>query len=225
VAERPRAILEECCLSHIPRPAALQAPSRPADAGQRPSTGRVQASYRSPGEKPPRRKGHSSGRRGHSWRAVLRRRGEQSRSRHDGDLAPHRIQKKLDASRAVDSLKFADHLSERSGQDFHLLARLQTFVKVNEPGEIGECHQPLDDPGRDQRWKFAYHQQAHHAERAVHRAPAMALQIERNEEVVGKQRRPYHAKLSGMADALQEQRQKRAKALRVQLRGGADLAT
>jgi len=53
VAERPRAILEECCLSHIPRPAALRAPSRPADAGQWPSIGRVQASYRSPGEKPP----------------------------------------------------------------------------------------------------------------------------------------------------------------------------
>ncbi len=145
----------------------------------------------------------------------------------DPDLTAHDVEQQTHAAVAVEALQEPDLLGEGAGQDANLLPHGQaaTPIEAQDIAAVGQGDQRLDDAARRRLWPVAtHHYQARDAEGAVDAAPAIAVEVENDEEITRKDRRQNIFHFARMATSLEAAWQEGAKALILELLLRARLA-
>ena len=138
---------------------------------------------------------------------------------------PQKLHQHANAPRIIEPDQFADPVAERTMQDPHRLAGTQQFLPPQAAAFICFALQGLDDPSRKRhRETLTRRDDPLHAMGSVHASPAIALQVQRNEDVAGKKRHLPPLDPACMAPCLQPQGKKGLELLVAQMKRRALLA-
>ena len=133
-------------------------------------------------------------------------------------LAAENIQQHPDASGIIQAVDDAKLFGEGPGGKAHRRADFQVRTQLQQALGIGERQHGFDDARRHRAGQVAGHDQGGNAERAVDAAPAIAVQVEEDEQVAGKERGGDGRELARMADGLAALGQEGAEFLLLELR-------
>jgi hypothetical protein len=135
----------------------------------------------------------------------------------DSHLSAENIEQHSDATGIVQTVEYPELFGERTCGEPDWGADFQIGVEL----EHALCISHLQHGFNDSMWsgagKVASHDQTGYSKRTVHAAPAVAIQIQRDEKVAGKERSNDRAEFPRMPDGSLALGQKRIKALVLEL--------
>ena len=140
-----------------------------------------------------------------------------TRSRLTGTCRPSMLSSTRTRPEIVQAVEHRELLGKRPGREPHRRADLQIGPQVEEALGVSGGEHRFNDARRGRAGQVAAHDQARYAERAVDAAPAVAAQIEDDEQIAGEERGYDGRKLSRVANGFAPFRQKGRKPLRFEL--------
>src|SRR5271165_4243443 len=120
----------------------------------------------------------------------------------------HDFEQHADAAGIVEAVQDSELLGKGAGGEANPSANLQAFLEAKEAVRIDRSDHRFHDAVRHRAGHLALHDEAGDAERSVDAAPALAGEIEADEEVARKERGGEIAQLAGVAHGLEPLRQK-----------------
>jgi hypothetical protein len=123
--------------------------------------------------------------------------------KHDSHRSTHDFQKHSYSTIVVSALKLAEEIGEWAGRNSDGLPLPQVKVEVNFSFGISGIDKALNHSLRDRLGLSCLHEQAFDPEGAIDASPTIAIQIEDDEKVAGKQRRQHCLKSTCVAPLLE----------------------
>ena len=136
----------------------------------------------------------------------------------------HDFKQYTHASGPVKANEHAKLLSERTADHPHALASRETPIEATDASLIDGVQDRLHDAAWDGHGRFVRSDEPRHSKGSVHRAPAIAIEIERDEQISRESGSAHMPHFARVANRARYSRKENAKALSLELRRRARLA-